>query len=205
MRTQIGAVAIALGSIALGCNAAPATGTFAGPVVGPGEGVDTVVGLTVDEEGGRAYVCGGLSTFASHHAWVPLARTEGGLSGEAQGFRLDLEDNGEGYAGTMLDLSGESFDLAVDPGDDLVGPYRADLDALLEADPDVDVPVDIAEIAGAVVFEAGGDLQLQGVFKLNAIPAQVVPVGQIALQGGSIPVRTATEPFLEFRVSPAAP
>ena len=174
-----------------GCASDPEPGVFVGAI----EGSDSVVGVVTDGEAGLAYLCGGSMSMYTHHAWVPLSfGRDGALAGEGGGAEISLEpDEADGYSGRVIDPDGVELTVDLARGAAPEGPYEAEVDS--------DCP------AGAVVFERDGRLLLQGVVCVAAIPAQVVPVGQITSDGAGIRVRAdlAADPPLEFQVSPASP
>ncbi len=174
----------------VGCAACADPTWSVGTSVGDADGTDVVIGITTGASSGVAYVCGGPDTMRSHTRWIDLAPTALGLAGEADGWSIDGSETGDGWAGELISPDGETTPWSTTWAAGLVeGLYDSDEGACR---------------AGAVVLDDGD--RMQGVFCLTgSLSAQVVPVGQIVLQDGAIPVRALSNPPVEFTVTPAVP
>ena len=158
-----------------------------GPYSGEVDGLDAVVGLTLDSGEGRLYVSGGDMTRDSHTRWFDIATEARGFVGEADGWTVTADFFAGGFSGTLTDPGGASWAFAAEPPlSDVDGVYAAE-----EGDC----------LAGAVVWDGGAELQ--GVVCVGGLRARVEPVGGIVLEDGGLRVRAGDgEPFVMRPVVP---
>lgn len=158
--------------------------------VGELEGTDSRIGVTIDDDIGKAYVCGGEVDRGRHHDWFDLARdNDGDFVGTEGDDTVSVTVDGDTFTGTVT-IDGETFDT--------LGTRAQGVDGLFAPAPEDE---EGACRLGVVVAD-GGDV-VQGVFCPDEVSAvQVVPVDFNLLTAEGFTVQSDTASPVTFDVLP---